>query len=63
MATATVSARSTAPQPQILEFPIPSEAARHHLAVRLADAIVNRNYAPQIWSMYRRRFLETLQDA
>lgn len=31
------------------------------LAVQLADAIVSRAYAPLIWSLYHRRFLEVLE--
>ncbi len=30
------------------------------LAIRLADSIVTRSYAPLIWSLYHRRFLAVL---
>lgn len=57
MAATTVPSRFPFPQ-----HPSGTEATRRsQLAVRLADAIVSRSYAPTIWSVYRRRFAEVLE--
>ncbi len=38
----------------------PHQINPQQLAVRLADSIVVRSYAPLAWSLYRQRFLDVL---
>ena len=64
---ATIQSSSPIHSPQVNPLqthnPFSAETARRQLAVRLADSIVSRSYAPHTWSLYHRRFSEVLAEA